>query len=218
VTVDIKKILKGDLICGTDIVINNLYDTLYYADTSKSNPIPPGKFDFYQLILHELGHAHSLTHVNDTNSVMWYGATKSGIPAANRRITLMNDQVAVNGGNYVTSNAYLIDTVQCPVIRMGIGSTNCSAIGIGEIDSNINLNLYPNPASDKLYITYDLEKQSTITIAIFDLQGRQIYMDVSKQVNLNGIKEIPVQTFNDGYYLVKICIGQSSFATKLIKR
>jgi len=63
-----------------DIKINN--DYVWFCDTSSIDTVPTGQKDFYHVILHELGHAHGLQHVIDTNAILHYS-----VPPNYKRIT-----------------------------------------------------------------------------------------------------------------------------------
>jgi hypothetical protein len=50
---------------------------------------------------------------------------------------------------------------------------NASPLGVKEAEtSNVNLNVFPNPASSDLHLRYTLEKQSQVSIKIYDLTGK----------------------------------------------
>jgi thiol-disulfide isomerase/thioredoxin len=65
------------------------------------------------------------------------------------------------------------------------------------------LNVYPNPASDELFVQFEA-LASEYTISISDLQGRMIYSS-----NLNGVSgtqnvSVPVKEFSKGSYIVNV--------------
>jgi hypothetical protein len=126
--------------------------------------------------------------------------------------------VAPDAGNYVVAHALTIDTNQCALTRMISIITHCSAgIGISEIGENIDLNIYPNPATDRLHVSYELEKPSSIAISIFDLTGREVYHNVSKQLRKKDVEDIGLQTFDVGYYLIRVSAGASFYIGKFMK-
>jgi hypothetical protein len=47
----------------------------WFCDTNVFANKPANTYDFYEVALHELGHANLLKHNNAVNSVMWYGST-----------------------------------------------------------------------------------------------------------------------------------------------
>lgn len=55
----------------------------WWYDTTGAN-VPIDYCDFYGVMLHELGHAHSIRHVNDPVDPMYYTLPSSPIPSSNR--------------------------------------------------------------------------------------------------------------------------------------
>lgn len=202
-----------------DIIFNK--DFLFVADTNINNNIPVGYIDLYQVALHELGHALSLHHVNDQSKVMWYASLPFGIAAADRRVTLYNDQAAIDGGLYVVNESLLFDTVNCAAGTniLTSGNSHCT-IDISEIDRKINnLNLYPNPTSSDLNISFQTDKPSALSIQIIDLTGRVIYSSVDKITTLSYNATIPIsQSIDSGIYILKLNIGMSEYNGKFIKQ
>lgn len=62
--------------------------------------------------------------------------------------------------------------------------------------ANADIKIYPNPASDKLFIKYDAEIFKDATLALYDLSGRLIF----KQ---NSTNELSIANLENGAYMVK---------------
>lgn len=205
-----------------DLLVNgNLLPTIF-ADTNLTSDVQPGMIDLYSILLHELGHAHSLKHVNDSNDIMWhqYRPPALVLPASQRKIQLADSPAAVDGGNYVITSALLINSTLCPSIhKMTIGAENCTWISVPEMDNpNINLNVFPNPVSfGEINISYQLENKSNVTISMFDLTEREIYYEQAIQFPNVYTKKIDIEHLPNGCYLIRVAIGQYQFVSKLIK-
>ena len=80
--------------------------------------------------------------------------------------------------------------------------------------SQLDLNLYPNPANNNVYIDFTTA-QKNVTIEVFDMLGNLVqglqYNDFSKYVL------IPVSTLQSGVYLVKIQTAEGTANKKFIK-
>ena len=96
-----------------DIVMNDDY-TWHYGDVST---ISPGEFDFYSVMLHEIGHALQLGHVIDTQKVMHFSI---GAAQTNRDLA----ESDFEGSLYVANKS--IETVVCGNPLMARGS--CSFV------------------------------------------------------------------------------------------
>lgn len=212
-----------------DLVVNKLYMNTFAADTDNTHPILPGLHDLYQILLHELGHAHSLRHVNDSSAVMWYAETPNigGIPANLRRVKLYNDNSAYGGGNYVVERSLTFDTTVCgdtasaiSVLMPDTGSNCTTFVGIApQPKHNAQFSLYPNPSSAFINLSCKLEKEAEVEIKIYDYLGRIVYMiPKKKQSSGTFVENISTQSFPDGFYIVKLSVNKFEYATKFIKQ
>lgn len=203
-----------------DITVNRNLIPEFFADTNRLNSVPAGKYDLYQILLHELGHAHSLTHVNDTLALMYRSSSNRGIAANLRGIRLINDQSAIAGGTYIMDRSRAIDTVNCNVHVMDLGTQHCvGVIGISELDFALsNMSVFPNPTDENINVVFDLAHRAKINISIFDLYGRN-YFDEIKMIEPGVFKkELIMNNFASGIYLLRINAGNSSSVRKIIKQ
>lgn len=85
--------------------------------------------------------------------------------------------------------------------------------GVKEIEENINISVYPNPASK--IISIDISGLSAISDCyIYNELGQQVF---AKQLSnsLNG--NINVSTYASGVYMIKVISGPKSYSAKFIK-
>ncbi len=91
--------------------------------------------------------------------------------------------------------------------------------GTNEIYSNVSeLNIYPNPTSDILFIDYKLNCLSDVKISVFDLMGALVY---SYEINNEtvGKKQFVLKTNTigkTGIYFLNISTGNSNLSQKLV--
>ncbi len=200
-----------------DIVVNRIYT--FFADTTSTDSVPSAQADLYQVLLHELGHAHLFTHINDRNSIMWWGTDTTGIPAANRNITIDDELAVINAGNYVMSKANQIDTINCPFLKLESGASGCShVIGITDIfKPEINLIVYPNPTSNEINIQFEVEKPSKVIFTIKDLSGREVLTlkDLAAGVYHTSI---PINNLESGVYLIRFEVAGYTYISKIVKQ
>jgi len=102
----------------------------------------------------------------------------------------------IDGDNLSEKPAYyLFKTINC-----ACGSSTCITY-MGHF-----VNIYPNPASD--YLTFDAE--NIIGIVVSDITGRVV-------LNLDNYqREINIQNFNCGIFLVRVNFADGSFTTKKV--
>ncbi len=82
-----------------------------------------------------------------------------------------------------------------------------------------SLQVYPNPASDKILVSFTTNRINKITISIVDLTGKEI-MQYQKDVISNGLQtfDLSLNMLKKGLYFVKIDDGNSTSSKKIIVR
>ena len=89
---------------------------------------------------------------------------------------------------------------------MKFGNT-LSNLSVDEF-SNDNIKIYPNPVTDRLYLS---NNDFIKNISIFDLNGKQV---LNKNLDF---QYVDVSTLKSGVYLVKILLNNSStYISKII--
>lgn len=82
-----------------------------------------------------------------------------------------------------------------------------SGIVLGSIDNSVfkSAKLYPNPATDKVFMEYELKEPSTVAIKVYDLTGKIVYSDMPN-ARTAGIQreELNTSGFAKGIYLAVI--------------
>ncbi len=150
-----------------------------------------------------------------------FNSRKNGIAANDRHIKLNYDQSAIDGGFYVVSNSLMLDTTQCPLVGLKIGTeSHCSnVIGINELNKpSIKLNLYPNPASTKINLEYEIENRSLVVVSIYDFSGRLVLNESRLQGAGNYTIGVPIDKLTNGYYIASIKAGNYYYFRKIIKQ
>lgn len=89
-------------------------------------------------------------------------------------------------------------------------TTSCTALGIGEADEPLNFDVYPNPASDVIYLKVPSGAQS---VTLTDMLGQVIAV---QPVNTQTRIAIPVASIMSGIYIVTVQ-GESSRASRRVE-
>ncbi len=80
--------------------------------------------------------------------------------------------------------------------------------GIAEDDFDyFSMNVYPNPASDRLTLDINTELQGIYTIEISDITGKQVYTN-SVSVNDRLLHSVDVSQYSEGMFIVKLANGK----------
>jgi hypothetical protein len=79
---------------------------------------------------------------------------------------------------------------------------------------------YPNPSSDKSYVSFKLHESAEISLGLYDEQGRKIYSIIEKEQKGYGKYIIPIELdkidIQSGTYYCKLVVNESSRTLKMI--
>jgi len=172
---------------------------------------------FYDAILHELGHAQRLQHVNNTSDIMYRN------PVTGFRPSLTTTSSALAGAfNVVSTSAGTSpSTYGCSYSTLVPSARNCifASFGINTYENGNNLNVYPNPANDgEITIAYQLSKTATVQFKIVDYIGREI-ISLKQETKEQGkyTQQINISQLASGIYLLTANINGQYQSIKLIK-
>ncbi|MEO8210836.1 MAG: T9SS type A sorting domain-containing protein, partial [bacterium] len=209
-----------------DIIIDEkIKDSLFFS-LSCYDSIPPYKYDFMYTILHELGHAHSLNHINHSSKIMYWlhDNIVHGIPSGNRNVFISYDLSASGGSQYVmdraTDPAFLACTLlppmtptsllQCDTLPFRLATPrpnntySCSLISVNEIETEFkNFKIFPNPVENDISMTYYSEQPARGEIFIYDIYGKVLSRTKYKSIYGENKTSINVVDLQPGVY----CIG-----------
>jgi subtilisin family serine protease len=76
---------------------------------------------------------------------------------------------------------------------------------------DVNVNIYPNPVDDRLYIETETEVEN---IVVYDVYGR---LQDYKTTRLQGSVTVDLSRLNAGIYFVKINTGEGNLVSRIIK-
>lgn len=81
----------------------------------------------------------------------------------------------------------------------------------------LNLNLFPNPASESVQVSLMLDQDENISIEILDKDGKVVF-DAKSENAAEGLftKTLNVSSFENGMYFVKIKAGTETMVERLI--
>jgi len=140
-------------------------------------------------------------------------------------------QNSPNGSYTVTGNTSQNDTVTCgnaayySVIAMQNGCADTSSqhevvcTGINEISSLVSFSIEPNPASDVLFVNYELSDNTNMKLSVIDLTGRQV-IEVLNGSEVKGYHQhqVKLTDISAGVYLLNFVTDNGSFNAKFVKQ
>ncbi len=176
--------------------INNEFDFATGGD-----PADPYQFDGYDHVARYLsnndilGNAGSLPSGQVSMGVHSY--TFNPIPAS-----------FVDDVNKAHAVVMIVNSETGEILNAQIASIESDA-SISEINNDFELNLYPNPASDKLVVSFDVLGEQNTYIIITDVLGNQI-MNLKKTFPMNETQNIVLDTstLSSGVYVLSMRSGK----------
>ena len=103
-----------------------------------------------------------------------------------------------------------------PALEIWTGQPH--GLGIATNKPGIGFTVFPNPASDKITVSYSLKEESGVTILLFDNAGKQVSAPVTQcsQSAGNYTTEVDLSGLQAGIYFCRMETGFSSWATKVM--
>jgi hypothetical protein len=175
--------------------------------------------DFQAVALHELGHAHCLNHVNQSDDVMFFALAKGIGGAVKRNLT----SGAIEGGLYIMNISKVnYPGTNCtfdPMADADISILGCSS-SMTDPDDSSDITFYPNPTSNKLNIIVSQSQilgSKTGILRIRNIFGEIL---VEQKIDLQPFNEtsIDLSGIPNGLLLISLETGSTIiFTSKLMK-
>ena len=95
---------------------------------------------------------------------------------------------------------------------------NSEITGIEGIDNLTESKVYPNPVTDLLTISYQLNFDELVTIDLYNLSGENVLSHTESGVSGNNVTSLPLaNTIKNGIYVLKIRTKNVIKTIKVIK-
>ena len=202
-----------------DIAINGNRLNDFQYDTTFTLQIDPLKYDFYQVILHEFGHGCLLNHTNQSNAIMYPFANYGPIPVNQRKTFIDYDNI--DGGidvvlKSLSTTNFLCTGVQTILNQTGGNCTGTSGERLITNNSFNSLNVFPNPTSDVLNISYTMLQNGNASIQLYNSLGQTIKEVSNQQTAGTYTLNIDTKQFANGIYYIRFSDGVNTKQAKVI--
>ncbi|MFZ1496150.1 MAG: zinc-dependent metalloprotease, partial [Saprospiraceae bacterium] len=94
-------------------------------------------------------------------------------------------------------------------------NTVCQQENYSKNEITEKINVFPNPAFDKLAISFDFNLFQSIPIEIFNAQGKMVYQTLAFPPT---VLTLPTTNWVAGAYIIRIKINSNNFIKKFIKK
>jgi hypothetical protein len=179
-----------------------------------SVPLAPGTISGPDTVcVSHTGYVFSIAAIPDANHYTWTLPTGAAITGTQDTSSIVVDFSA----SAVSGNIVVMGSNDCgdgPGSTKSVFVKNCIG-GIQENGSGPGITVYPNPARDIVNISlHRILKE--MTLGIYDVNGRPLYMEVLKNSTPESVKQVDVSGFVKGVYFIKLMDDQSLYIVKLI--
>ena len=117
----------------------------------------------------------------------------------------------------IPNNSYLIGNAKVNLTCSNSGKQT-KITPINNCRECEELNVYPNPANERVSLGFNLLDFKPVLIEIFDALGRRVYYSDTYGLAGDNDLEINTQNYASGLYLVNIKIDQKYYQRKFVKR
>lgn len=160
---------------------------------NQHDDVQSDEFDFYHVILHELGHATFLEHINADKELMYYAA-QLGFTKNNFRKTIVDNET-LNGGVFLMNKSVNVVSPSCKMTRH-----SCYTQGIASFEKS-DLVIYPNPTKKNLLIKGKIGVKD-MKFEIYNMYGQEIKLD-SKTFTDNRVL-LSTTDLEPGSYIIRM--------------
>lgn len=104
---------------------------------------------------------------------------------------------------------------QTPVVRLNFEND----LGLNDLSNVSALNIFPNPATDNVNVSFNITDASDVKVEVLDLTGKVIET-VANDSNVTGMQESSVNTaaYAAGVYVINITTNEGSLQRKFVKK
>jgi hypothetical protein len=155
------------------------------------------------------GDVLSITNAGDFVSYQWF-YNGNPIPGAT---SASYDIVGSGTGQYTVC---VVDDEGCQGCSFVYEMTCC--VGIEEANFDGNVSVYPNPNNGHFTVEVELAQQMNVSIGLFDMVGKHIWMDSSIGTASEARKQYDLSEMPDGVYFLRIRADDQTTVVKLIKQ
>jgi hypothetical protein len=126
--------------------------------------------------------------------------------------------IFVDQSHSANSNAALVENGQ--LLRLFNPDTyNASTVvtKVETLSNDSNISLYPNPTGDATTLSFELDKNETVTVSVIDNQGKEVYTSEIKDLSI-GNHKINLNTSNlkSGVYVIQVATSNKVSRIKAV--
>ena len=105
------------------------------------------------------------------------------------------------------------------IYQTNINSANDILSSTNDFHDKLNINLYPNPTSENINITFNLQKSCLYNMLIFNENGKLLFKKEKISANFGkNIQEVNLNSYRSGIYFVSLELDGGIYTKQIIKK
>jgi len=144
-----------------------------------------------------------------TENVSWLDARK--VDSENITIDYNSNESSTERSAIITVSGTCQTTEDVTITQAGLPDA------ITDIFENYKLTVFPNPASDKIYLKSEIDVNTDFIVTIFNDIGRMVFCQQYDNLYIDGPLEIDIKGFKGGLYLFRINNSKAYGTIRVIK-
>jgi hypothetical protein len=89
-------------------------------------------------------------------------------------------------------------------------------VGIGEDSPVKHLEIYPNPVSDQLHVSFGIEQKGSLKISLTNITGQNVYTEELSAFSGTYRKDLQVSQLPPGYYTLQVTCVSGTTTKKIL--
>jgi Zn-dependent metalloprotease len=119
-------------------------------------------------------------------------------------------------GNYYYFYDWEVKEPECTSPRVPVVATINQCNGIGEIDADAYFAIFPNPATDDLFVDFSSKKPQEYTLTLLDVIGKTIYSSSNMAVSGTNHNKISLYNVKPGVYFINLVSSSLNRTEKVV--
>jgi len=224
-TAGVSSVAGASLVTIPTLVISGEKDNVADTTVQNSHYNPTSSSIKFHSIIKDVTHCD---FGNGTSGTCTIGQAACSTPSCN--VTLFNRYMSYiepflayelksdcNAGN--TFMTLIQNPSADRVGRKITGTIACTTTNLESFNQLNNLSVFPNPAKEKIMISFTTENTSSIQIELYDISGRLILKETETPLQSTyTTKEINIESIDNGSYILYLNQDGYKKAFKLIKQ
>ncbi len=215
---------SASLVTVPTLIISGQEDSVADTTVQKDHYIATASSKKFHVVIKGVKHCDFGNGTSGTCTIGQAACSGAGCNTIlfNRYMTYLEPFLANQLKNDCGEGNRFMDTINSAspnrVTLRKLGTLACSSIGVTEINLFNEFNLYPNPTTNNVTVSFLSNSNEAISFTVVDVTGKLVLKEVENSYNQKTIsKTIMLNDLDKGTYILFVTQGSTKQAHKIIK-